>query len=54
MQARLVELTYGLDRIGMFLQGVDHIKDLRWGGGLTVLALALLIGAGVWRGRRRA
>lgn len=30
-----VELTYGLDRIGMFLQGVDHIKDLRWGGGLT-------------------
>lgn len=27
---------------------------LRWGGGLTVLALALLIGAGVRRGRRRA
>ncbi len=30
-----VELTYGLDRLAMFLQGVDHIKDLRWGGGLT-------------------
>ncbi len=30
-----VELTYGLVRIAMFLQGVDHIKDLRWGGGLT-------------------
>jgi glycyl-tRNA synthetase alpha chain len=30
-----VELTYGLVRIAMFLQGVDHIRDLRWGGGLT-------------------
>src|SRR5512136_2824324 len=30
-----VELTYGLDRLAMFLQGVDHIKDIRWGGGLT-------------------
>jgi glycyl-tRNA synthetase alpha chain len=30
-----VELTYGLLRIAMFLQGCDHVKDLRWGGGLT-------------------
>ncbi|MFH1844682.1 MAG: glycine--tRNA ligase subunit alpha [bacterium] len=30
-----VELTYGLLRLCMFLQGVDHVKDLRWGGGLT-------------------
>ena len=30
-----VELTYGLLRLCMFLQGVDHLKDLRWGGGLT-------------------
>lgn len=30
-----VELTYGLLRIAMFIQGCDHVKDLRWGGGLT-------------------
>ena len=30
-----VELTYGLVRLCMFLQEVDHIKDLIWGGGLT-------------------
>jgi glycyl-tRNA synthetase alpha chain len=30
-----VEFTYGLLRLAMFLQGVDHVKDLRWGGGLT-------------------
>ncbi len=30
-----VELTYGLLRLCMFLQEVDHVKDLRWGGGLT-------------------
>ena len=30
-----VELTYGLLRIAMFLQGCDHVKDLRWGGGLS-------------------
>ena len=30
-----VELTYGLLRIAMFLQDCDHVKDLRWGGGLT-------------------
>jgi glycyl-tRNA synthetase alpha chain len=30
-----VELTYGLLRICMFLQGADHVKDLRWGGGLS-------------------
>ncbi len=30
-----VELTYGLVRLCMFLQGIDHIKDLLWGGGLT-------------------
>jgi len=30
-----VELTYGLLRLCMFIQGVDHVKDLVWGGGLT-------------------
>jgi len=30
-----VELTYGLLRICMFMQGVDHVKDLVWGGGLS-------------------
>ena len=27
-----VELTYGLERITMALQGVDHFKDIVWGG----------------------
>ena len=30
-----VELTYGLLRLCMFTQGVDHVKDILWGGGLT-------------------
>ncbi len=30
-----VELTYGLLRLCMFIQGVSHVKDLQWGGGLT-------------------
>ncbi len=30
-----VELTYGLDRLAMFMQGVNHVRDIRWGGGLT-------------------
>jgi glycyl-tRNA synthetase alpha chain len=30
-----VELTYGLLRLAMYVQGVDHVKDLAWGGGLT-------------------
>ena len=30
-----VELTYGLLRLAMFLQGVDHVRELRWGGGLS-------------------
>ena len=25
-----VELTYGLERLGMYLQGVDNVFDLRW------------------------
>ncbi|MCP4544855.1 MAG: glycine--tRNA ligase subunit alpha [bacterium] len=29
------ELTYGLLRIAMYLQGKDHLMDLDWGGGLT-------------------
>jgi glycyl-tRNA synthetase alpha chain len=28
------ELTYGLMRIAMYLQGVDHAMELDWGGGL--------------------
>ncbi len=30
-----VELTYGLLRLAMYTQGVEHVKDLNWGGGLT-------------------
>ena len=30
-----VELTYGLLRLAMYTQGVEHVKDLAWGGGLT-------------------
>jgi glycyl-tRNA synthetase alpha chain len=29
------ELTYGLDRIGMMLQGTDRVQDLTWGPGVT-------------------
>ena len=29
------EITYGLERICMYLQGVDDIMDIRWGGGAT-------------------
>ncbi len=29
------ELTYGLDRIGMMLQGKDRVHDLSWGPGVT-------------------
>jgi glycyl-tRNA synthetase alpha chain len=25
-----VELTYGLERIAMYVQGIDHVKDIRW------------------------
>ena len=30
-----VEITYGLERIAMFLQGVDSIFDILWGAGVT-------------------
>ncbi len=30
-----VELTYGLERIAAFLQGVDNVFDLRWSGSHT-------------------
>jgi glycyl-tRNA synthetase alpha chain len=29
------EITYGLERIAMFLQRVDNVFDLEWGGGVT-------------------
>ena len=29
------EITYGLERIAMYLQGVDSIFDLEWGGGFS-------------------
>jgi glycyl-tRNA synthetase alpha chain len=28
------EITYGLERIAMFLQRVDNVYDLEWGGGV--------------------
>jgi glycyl-tRNA synthetase alpha chain len=30
-----VELTYGLERIAMYLQGVDNVYDLSWNGTVT-------------------
>ena len=30
-----VELTYGLERIAMYLQNVDHFKDLQWVEGFS-------------------
>lgn len=30
-----VEITYGLERLAMFLQGVDSVFDLEWGNGIT-------------------
>lgn len=30
-----VELTYGLERIAMFLQGVDNVFDLEWSAGVS-------------------
>jgi glycyl-tRNA synthetase alpha chain len=29
------EITYGLERIAMFLQKVDNVFDLEWGGGVS-------------------
>ena len=29
------EITYGLERVAMFLQKVDNVYDLEWGGGVT-------------------
>jgi glycyl-tRNA synthetase alpha chain len=29
------EITYGLERIAMYVQGVDHIKDIHWNAELT-------------------
>ncbi|MBW1859327.1 MAG: glycine--tRNA ligase subunit alpha [Deltaproteobacteria bacterium] len=30
-----VELTYGLERIAMYLQGVDNVYDLKWNDAIT-------------------
>ena len=30
-----VEITYGIERIGMYLQGVENIFDLKWTGDVT-------------------
>ncbi len=30
-----VELTYGLERIAMYLQGIDNVYDLKWNGYTT-------------------
>ena len=29
------EITYGLERLTMYIQGVDNIYDLKWDGNLT-------------------
>jgi glycyl-tRNA synthetase alpha chain len=30
-----IEITYGIERLAMYLQGVDSILDIRWGPGIT-------------------
>jgi len=30
-----VELTYGLERIAMYIQQVDHFKDIKWNDAMT-------------------
>jgi glycyl-tRNA synthetase alpha chain len=35
LPAVAVELTYGLERISMALQGVSHYSEITWGGGIT-------------------
>ncbi|MFZ5563457.1 MAG: glycine--tRNA ligase subunit alpha [Thermodesulfobacteriota bacterium] len=30
-----VEITYGLERIAMYLQGINNVYDLAWRGGIT-------------------
>ena len=35
LDAPAVEITYGLERILMSLQGVGHFKDIRYGEGVT-------------------
>jgi glycyl-tRNA synthetase alpha chain len=30
-----VELTYGIERLSLYLQGVESVFDLKWGDGLT-------------------
>ncbi len=35
------EITYGLERIAMFLQGVDNVFDLEWGGGVPYAEVRL-------------
>lgn len=30
-----VEITYGIERIAMYLQGVDNVFDLKWNGDIT-------------------
>ncbi|HXC62129.1 MAG TPA: glycine--tRNA ligase subunit alpha, partial [Nitrospiria bacterium] len=30
-----IEITYGLERIAMYLQGVDNVYDLRWNENVT-------------------
>jgi glycyl-tRNA synthetase alpha chain len=30
-----VELTYGIERLSLYLQGVDSVFELEWGGGVT-------------------
>jgi len=35
------EITYGLERIAMFLQKVDNVFDMEWGGGKTYGAVRL-------------
>ncbi len=30
-----LEITYGIERLGLFLEGKDNIYDLEWGGGIS-------------------
>ncbi len=42
------ELTYGLDRIGMLLQGVSRVQDLVWAPGDAANGLPRILWADLW------
>jgi glycyl-tRNA synthetase alpha subunit len=50
LDAPAVEITYGMERILMSLQGVNHFKDIRYNEKVTYGELFLQVGALPLRG----